>query len=332
MAKLSRGASLLMMIFFFAGLSACGPSHRPAIEDAVIENTEGGEDLLEREFVECSPEEWRENDNPAQYVYQRGGLNGTNGQRQRETETQFPHQFSSLGQMYPDRGTWRQSKAEILDLVDRHLWSPEQRRVVQMLHYFDMVLLINVAPRPENAPSDFSAQRMQVLVRQNDSNNLADWRRIHTWPISSGIPCGKKIETFTGVYKFNPQRFYSDYRSNLWDGVEMYESMFLYHRYRSGTNTGVAIHGTYLTQNLGKRDSGGCIRVYRDNSQCLFNTITGRQSRACLDGGLLDYWGKVPSFLPTNGEADPEYTSSGQLEVDGYRVLVALYNQENDRL
>jgi hypothetical protein len=325
---------MLLGLVLLSGLVACQPQHRIPVQDAFIENTEGGMEVLDREFGEdyqCDEGELHDDNTPT-FVYQRPAMTGLAGQRQQEIESQFPHTFPSLGQMYPNRGTWRQTKEEVLDLVDRHIWSPEENRVVRLLHYFDMVLLMNVAPRLEGASEDLSAQRMQVLIRRNNSNNLQDWQRLHTWPISSGIPCGRRIATFTGVYKFNPQRMYSSYSSNLWDGVDMYESMFLYHNYRNGNPTGVAIHGTYLTERLGYRDSGGCVRLYRDNSQCLFSTITGGNSRGCLGGGQTDYYGKVPSFLPTQGEADPEYLRSGNLEVDGYRVLIVIYNQEDDRL
>jgi len=297
-----------------------------------IEESEGGLDILEREFGECpTGEEWLD-DNTPEYPYNRSLQNGVSAQKQRQVEADFPHNYSSLSEMFPMRGSWRQSRQEVLDLVDRQVWSPELSRVVPLLHYFDMALLINVAPRASNAAANLSAQRMQVLVRKNSSNDLKDWSRIHTWPISSGIPCGKKITTFTGVFKFNPSRFHETYASKLWDGIDMYESMFLYHNYQNGASTGVAIHGTYLTENLGRRDSGGCVRVYRENSQCLFRTITGKINEPCLAGGHTNYFGRVPSFLPTQGEADPDYLRSGQLEVDGYKVLVVLFNDENDEI
>ncbi len=309
-------------------LSAC--SDRPSHNEAIIEETSGGEDILAQEFETC--DEGYKSENPLSYVQFRSSLNNSSTQQQSVVEQQFPMLYSSLGQSFPLRGSWRQSKSEILDLVDRHVWSPELRRPVEMLHYFDMLLLANISPRSDSTPSSKSAQRMQVLVRTSSSNDLKTWKRLEVWPISSGIPCGKKIETFTGVFKLDPTRIYSNYYSKLFEDAEMHETMFLYHQYQNGSQTGVALHGTYLTEKLGRRDSGGCIRLYRDKAKCLFDTITGKLSQNCLAGTKLDYWGKVPSFLPRNGEADPAYLSSGALEVSGYKVLIAFFNDINDEL
>lgn len=323
------------MAFLLSGLmfsiSACS-AKEPS--EAVIEDTQGGFELLEREFGECENPDAVETDyNESRLVYSRPLQNNDSARKQLDVESQYPHRFANLGQMYPDRGTWRQTKEEVLDLVDRPIWSPEDKKIVPLLHFFDMAIMINVADRTVEFPEGSSAQKMQILVRQGSSNDLKDWKRIESWPISSGRPCGKKIATYTGVYKLDPDRIHSKYYSKLFDNAEMFETLFLYHTYRSGDPTGVAIHGTYKTTHLGRRDSGGCVRVYRDKSQCLFETITGIRSIPCLSGGKLDYRGKVISLLPKNGEADPEYLSSGNLLVeDGYRVVVVIINDENDLL
>ncbi len=302
-------------------LSSCGPKAK----EAVIEDTAGGLELLEREFGEC--DEQTGDDNIPQYLRTSGSF-----ERRSQNQGAFPHNYPSLGEMYPNRGSFRQSKEEIMDIVDRHIWSQE-RGTQKLLDYFDMVLMVNVAPRDSSDPENSSAQRMQVYVRNGNSNEIVDWDRIHTWPISSGIPCGQKIATFTGVYKFNPNRTYKRYYSQLFDNADMYETMFLYHSYQDGNPTGVAIHGTYQTTGLGRRDSGGCIRLHRDNSQCLYETIHGERNSRCLNGGSLSYEGRVPSFLPRYGEADPEYLdSSGRLEVNGIKVLIAIFNDRNDRI
>lgn len=313
-------------------LVACSGS--PGPQEAVIEETQGGFDLLDREFGECN-ESLDENSEfyERKYAYRRPMQNSSSGRSQLDLEAQFPHSFQSLGQMYPNGGTWRQDKEEIMDIVGRYIWSPEKRRPVQLLNYFDMALMINVADRNSDTPDDSSAQRMQILIRQGDSNDINDWKRIETWSISSGRPCGNKIATMTGVFKLNPDRIYSKYNSELFDNADMYETMFLYHNYQNGRQTGIAIHGTYKTPTLGKQDSGGCVRVYREKSKCLFETITGTRTSRCLSGGLLDYQQKKTiSLLPKNGEADPEFLSSGMLEVDGYRVLVVIFNDESDLL
>lgn len=334
--KIFNTYSILLLLLLLSSFTGCGDNHDNEVKASFIEDTEGGEEIIEREFGEnfnCDEGDIFD-DNEPNYVRNLPWQTGSAAGYQRSVEHHYPHTYSSLDQMFPERGSWRQTKDEIMDLVDRHLWSPERQGVVRMLNYFDMALLINVAPRKKESPQGHSAQHMQIYVRTNNSDNFEDWKRIATWPISSGIPCGKRIATFTGVYKFNPSRMYSDYKSSLWDDIDMYESMFLYHKYQNDKNTGVAIHGTYLTERLGYRDSGGCVRVYREDSKCLFETITGRATKQCLDDTLSSYRGTVPSFLPTHGEADPEYFgyNNNRLEMDGYRVLIAIFNDSEDRL
>lgn len=321
-------------------LLACSRDrHAPA----VIEQTSGGYELLEQEFGECDeggvdgvlP-------NPPTFQQAKSRVNNASSRYQTALEKAYPHIYSSLNKEFPLRGSWRHSKAEILDLVDRYIYSPSLNKGMPLLYNFDLVLLVNVAPRTSSTATHSSAQRMQVMARNGASNKLGDWKRLQTWPISSGRPCLKKdskgrlyevkIETPTGVYKFDKGRMYPEYKSTEWDGADMYESMFLQHQYQNGRTAGVAIHGTYKTDTLGRKDSGGCIRLYRDYSKCLYQTITGGAAKNCLGGGKIDYWGRVPSMLARNGEADPEFLSSGGIEVDGYRVLIAIYKDDKDLL
>ncbi len=300
-------------------LSSCGTdSHK----EAVIENSPGGLELLEREFGEC--DDGTVDDNVPEYLRSASHF-------ERRSQNDLPHSYPSLGEMYPSRGSFRQTREEIEDIVDRYIWSSE-RGTQKLLNYFDMVLWINVAPRDSNTPAESSAQRMQVYLRNGSSSDqYEDWDRTQVWPISSGIPCGQKIATFTGVYKFNPGRVYRSYYSELFKDANMYETMFLYHSYQNGNPTGVAIHGTYATTTLGRRDSGGCIRLHRDNAQCLYTSIKGSDS--CMDGQGIGYEGRVPSFMSRWGEADPEYLSDGRsLEVNGIKVLIAIFNDSEDRL
>ena len=315
------------LIFAFI-LSACGNKFQSPPKK-IIEETPGGEELIEREFMECDPSE--RTTNPYGYEQTTQSTSHPLVIKQASVQRQFPLDYSSIEKSFPLRGSWRKTKEEILDIVYRSFWSPEQNRPVKMLSYFDMVLLINTGQRSDSSPENSSAQRMQVLVRNGSSNHLDDWKRIHVWPISSGKPCGKKIETPTGVFKLNPYRFHSEYYSVLFEDVNMYETMFFYHNYQNGRATGVAIHGTYVTEKLGRRDSGGCIRLHRRNSKCLFNTLKGNLSKRCLNGGYLNYQGTVPSFMSQNGEADPEFLSN-RLETRGYKVLVAIYKDNRDLL
>ena len=322
-----------LLLAFLLVLTACGKSSPAPFVDApsMIEESIDGEEIIEREFSECAEGE-SASENPMDYVQIRQNSSHPMVKKQISVQEQFPLLYSSLEKSFPLRGSWRKTKAEILDLVHRYLWSPEQNKPVPMLGYFDMVLLVNVSARSPQSPETSSAQRMQILVRDGASNHLDQWKRIHVWPISSGNPCARKVETPTGVFKLDPARFHPEYYSKQFDNIEMFETMFLHHRYQSGKLTGIAIHGTYLTEKLGRRDSGGCIRLLRENSQCLFNTIRGDLKKSCLDGGYINYRGTVPSFMDQNGEADPHFLSNNQLEIEGYKVLVAIYKDSEDLL
>ena len=325
---LRKTAGLLISLIPVLILTACGDNFHSNPEE-IIEKSQDGEELIQREFMECDSSKMTTN--PYNYEQTRQNPSYPLVAKQSSVDEQFPLLYSSLGKVFPLRGSWRKTKEEILDIVHRHLWSPEQNRPVKMLSYFDMVLLINVGQRYDFSSKNSSAQRMQILARNGQSNNLDDWNRIQVWPISSGNPCGQKVETPTGVFKLDPHRFHSEYYSVLFKRAEMFETMFLYHNYQNGKATGVAIHGTYKTEKLGRKDSGGCIRLHRDNSQCLFNTLQGNIGKSCLDGGRLDYRGTVPSFLNQNGEADPEFFAN-RLETRGYKVLVAIYKDSEDLL
>lgn len=350
LSQLIRKTLILLTSLPALLLISCGGGFQPSTPPAVIEESVGGMEVIEREFSECIGEDIP--DNPLNYVQFQPNPSSSYSafayQQNNAVKADFPHLYDSINRAFPLRGSWRQSKAEILDIVDRRLWSPEQGRDVPLLEYFDLVLMFNVAARSSQTSEASSAQRVQVMARNGASNNLNDWRRLATWPISSGKPCGQKIETPTGVFKFDPSRAHEDYGSNAFrdengEKIQMYETMFLYHSYQaepSAANrcaggvcpTGVALHGTYVTEKLGRQDSGGCIRLYRDEMTCLFKTLKGDSPNQCLAGSLDSYWGRVPSLVARNGEADPEYLSSGGLEVQGYKVLVVIFNDRNDTL
>ena len=318
-------------------LTAC-ESSTPQTEVA-IEDTLGGVDFLNREFGECDESITATDpyNQEFKYVYQRTGETI----EQRIVEDNFPHDYSSEDKKFPLRGSWRKTKAEIMDIVNRQIHSTSVGGQVPLLHYFDMVLLINAADHDENVPENSSAQRMQVYVRNGDSNEIKNWTRSKVWRVSTGRPCGQKIATPTGVFKLDPtvdlsnpgnSRFSSNYYSRQFDDIQMYETMFMFHNYQNGALTGVAIHGTYKTSHLGRQDSGGCIRLHRKNSKCLYDTFAGNLSSTCIPGSKLDYWGQVPSLMNNGGEADPEIRSNGSMEIGGYKVLVAIFNDKEDTL
>ena len=331
MFRLKNKFSLLLILLVpIIGLALTACDNRPSQGEAIIEETKGGIEFIEREFSEC--DETLEATDPENTQLNYVANYRSSSQNQRWLDESFPHEYSLEVERFPLRGSWRKTKSEIMDLVDRMIWSQELGQEVPLLDLFDAALLINVAERTSKHPENASAQRMQVYLRNGSSNALSDWNRSVVWRISSGRPCGQRIATPTGVFKLDPSehRFLSRYYSRQFDNVDMYETMFLYHVYQNERATGVAIHGTYKTAALGRRDSGGCIRLHRENSKCLFDTFAGNLDETCLPGAKQDYWGRVPSFFPKGGEADPQHLSSGRIEVNGYRVLVVIFEDTDD--
>ena len=96
-------------------------------QEAIIEETEGGLELLENEFAAC---EGVAGEPDVPFFLRDPSQFDTSNSRQ---ASMAPHIYSSLNKMYPSRGSWRKSKKEILDLVDRYVWSPEEGRGVRLL-------------------------------------------------------------------------------------------------------------------------------------------------------------------------------------------------------
>jgi lipoprotein-anchoring transpeptidase ErfK/SrfK len=189
--------------------------------------------------------------------------------------------------------------------------------------YFDLYLYIS------KASAGPIAQHMFVYERGVDGAMTLKY----DWPVSTGrekrerTPSGRKTFTSTpiGIFKLDPNRFHKNWRSRAWN-ADMPWTMFL-DAIENGGMSGIAIHaaGRGKISQLGRRASGGCIRLAPDNAQTLFNTI--RKS----------YAGLVPVFAmdgnSTSVIGDAARLVDGSLELTyGYRVMLFIEDYAGEHL
>ncbi len=189
--------------------------------------------------------------------------------------------------------------------------------------YFGLYLYIS------KASAGPLAQHMFVYERGVDGSMSLR----HDWPVSTGrekqerTPSGRKTFTSTpiGIFKLDPNRFHKNWRSRAWN-ADMPWTMFL-DAVENGGMSGIAIHaaGRGKISQLGRRASGGCIRLAPENAELLFNTI--RKSFA----------GLVPVFTmngdSTNLGGEPARLADGSVELTyGYRVMLFIEDYAGDHL
>lgn len=174
----------------------------------------------------------------------------------------------------------------------------------ELFQHFDLYLYIN------KAPGGVGAQHLFVYERQPDG----EFRQMFRWLGSTGRERQERYFTTTpvGVFKLDPQRMREMYYSVQWDGVAMPYAMFIDFDYGS-RKSGIAIHGTRgrTEDYLGRRASGGCIRLSVNNARVLYYLIR------------TNYAGMVPEFA---FDRERGHTSkTGELlpvMKPGYRVLL----------
>lgn len=179
--------------------------------------------------------------------------------------------------------------------------------------YFDLYLYVSKA---EAGPI---AQHMFVYSRAADGKMSL----IYDWPVSTGrekkekTPSGRKTFTHTpeGSYKLDKSRFHELWRSRAWN-ADMPWTMF-FDLTENGGLSGLAVHaaGKGKISQLGRRASGGCIRLAPENAQFLFKLIQ------------KDHAGLVPVFAmngnSTNVMGEPARNTDGSIQlVYGYKVLL----------
>lgn len=189
--------------------------------------------------------------------------------------------------------------------------------------YFDLYLYVSKA---EAGPI---AQHMFVYSRATDGTMSL----LYDWPVSTGrekkekTPSGRKTFTHTpeGSFKLDPKRFHKLWKSRAWN-ADMPWTMF-FDLVENGGMSGLAIHaaGKGKISQLGRRASGGCIRLAPENAQFLFKKIQDEHA------------GFVPVFAmdgnSTNVMGEPARNTDGSLQLThGYRVLLHIEDYAGEHL
>ena len=178
--------------------------------------------------------------------------------------------------------------------------------------YFDLYLFVS------KARLGGAAQRMFIFER----DVAQGFAFSQMWLVSTGREQAEQYFTTTpaGLFKLDPQRFFTLTHSQRWRGAAMPHAMFFDYRYRTRAS-GLAIHAASRSAvaDLGNRASGGCVRLHPDNARALFETIKAK------------YAGKVPEFVfdeqngTTNRQGKVVRNEKGRIVLaDGYRVLLVV--------
>ncbi len=221
--------------------------------------------------------------------------------------------------------TARAPGAAAQDVPDQAL-TPEQLRVrehlaatltPEMRRHFGLFIFVSKAAKGP------LAQRAYVFRKNGDALTL-----LYDWAASTGREKQEKnaqggssfTATPAGLYQFDPDRMYRQYRSVSWD-QDMPNAMF-FNWQRGGIQTGLAIHAATGDDvaRLGQRASAGCVHLSPENARTLFNLVKA------------EYRGQVPRFAI---DASDTMSSKGKFSrradgslrmADGYRVLIDIEN------
>jgi len=179
--------------------------------------------------------------------------------------------------------------------------------------YFDLYIYVS------KAEAGAIAQHMFVYQR-DAAGKLA---LVYDWPVSTGrekherTPSGRKTFTHTpeGIFKLDSNRFHKLWKSRAWN-ADMPWTMFL-DLVEDGGMSGLAIHaaGRGKISQLGRRASGGCVRLAPENAEFLFKLIQ------------KNYAGLVPILAmdgdSTNIVGTPARLEDGSIALTyGYKVLL----------
>lgn len=185
----------------------------------------------------------------------------------------------------------------------------------EVLQHFNVVLIVNKAASGEHS------QTMMVMRPTSPGCGGCAWVASDVWDVSTGRELQEKYFTTTptGVYQLDQNRFHREYTTTTWDDAPMPFSMFW--RYlEDGGPTGWAVHAANepLIKNLGKRNSGGCIRLHPTNARSLFEEL------------LAQHKGQVPVFDWAEREAQVARLEDGRMRMTaGLKALLVVENGED---
>lgn len=129
-------------------------------------------------------------------------------------------------------------------------------------------------------------------------------------PVSSGIPRGNMILTYSGIFRINERRTNDMRRSTNTDSDPMQYSVYINGEYDEGREARLALHGTATRfwPLLGKqRASSGCIRLHSDFSRWNQNLLFGKSAQGELVPrnewtDLIQHWNRRLHYPPLEGE------------------------------
>ncbi len=138
-------------------------------------------------------------------------------------------------------------------------------------------------PVPENKtpflskPEDYSRASVVAVINKSAVGSVAQTMQVYingqltyTWKVSTGREMmekrknGKVGPTTTPVGYFRPTFITRLHKSQTWLADMPYAVFF---------NGGIATHATSAVDQLGKRASGGCIRLSLENAKIFFNLV-----------------------------------------------------------
>jgi lipoprotein-anchoring transpeptidase ErfK/SrfK len=168
---------------------------------------------------------------------------------------------------------------------------------IDVYREYAIVLRINKAPMGP------TAQQMQVMEYGMQTA---------TYPVSTGreqyekAKSGRWYWTTTPVGTFSPYKLVRDHYSYTWKAHMEYAMFF---------NGGVAVHATTPDhyKELGKRASGGCVRVHKDNAIILWNKVSAQPQKL------------VPLFNE-NGRVARD-VNGNPIRVMGWNTLIIVENK-----
>jgi lipoprotein-anchoring transpeptidase ErfK/SrfK len=139
------------------------------------------------------------------------------------------------------------------------------------------------------------------------------------FPVSTGREQQEKYftSTPTGMFELDPNRFDRVHFSHRWHGAAMPWAMFLDYTIH-GHATGIAMHSAEThAYELGKRASGGCVRLPPEKAEELFKRFQAEER------GLVPVFAFDDSRATTFTDGSMVRDASGNVELqDGYRVLL----------
>ena len=139
------------------------------------------------------------------------------------------------------------------------------------------------------------------------------------FPVSTGRERQEKYFTSTpaGMFELDPDRFDRVHFSHRWHGAAMPWAMFLDYTIH-GHATGIAMHSAEgHAYELGRRASGGCIRLPPEKAEELFKRFQAEER------GLVPVFALDDSRATTFTDGSMVRDASGNVELqDGYKVLL----------